>query len=111
MDVEHRTACRRFVARLVSANPHLFARGKANTIAAGVAWAIGQGNQTLSTGPGTYVKDLVAHMGVASNSPSQRGVGLLWTAGFPQRPYGPIELPSPDLLVSARRRRLIDRRT
>lgn len=111
LDVEHRTACRRFVARVAASDPAFFRRrSRAETAAAGACWVIGQANHSLSTGPGRYVKDLVAHFGVSPGAPSERGLRMLVAAGIDVDAYGPVRVGTPELLTSERRRGTIDAR-
>jgi len=57
------------------------------------------------------VKDLTDHFGLAQGGVSQRAETLLKAAGVDRSErYGEIDLGSPDLLVSLRRRRIIERR-
>ena len=47
-DAECRTACRRFLARVITRDPNVFRRtGRANTAAAAVVWCVGKSNDLL----------------------------------------------------------------
>jgi hypothetical protein len=111
-DVEHRTAMRRFLARAARTDPRVFAR-KASPVraAAAVAWVIATANGTVGTWSAAMSsKDLLAHFGLAG-SVSDRAVTLARAAGlsdwFMASSSG---LGDPGLLVSARRRGLIEAR-
>lgn len=105
LDVEHRTAMRRFLSRAAVSDPAVFrrkalpARG-----AAAVAWVIARANGTVGGyGSGLPVQDLLAAFGV-SGSVSQRAEPLLRGNGVdPHRLYGSMKLGAPDLLTSGTR--------
>ena len=80
LDQEHRTACRRLLARVARTNPAFMRRGREDTTAAAFCWAIGTINGTFMTDAGPRVKDLTAWF-AAKTSPSQRGSALLGIAG------------------------------
>lgn len=110
LDTEHRTAMRRFLARAAVADPAVFRR-KADPVrgAAAVAWIICRANDTVGYHEKLKVKDLLAWFGMRSGSVSQRAEPLLAAIGV-DRSSGPgsaMELGSPDLLVSTRRRTII----
>ncbi len=111
-DVEHRTAMRRFLARAARNDPKVFGR-KASPVrgAAAVAWVITTGNRTAGVWSGEMTtKDLLAHFGV-SGTVSDRAGSLMRAAGLSERhAVSSIELGDPALLVSARRRSLIQSR-
>ena len=73
---------------------------------------IGKGNQRLGQGSGELrVKDLMGHFGLGQSSVSERGYQIMRAAGIqPASAYPAVRLGSPDLLVSARRRRIIELR-
>jgi hypothetical protein len=79
---------------------------------AAVCWVIGKGNQRFGQGSGEMrVKDLMSHFGLGQSSVSQRGYQIMHAAGIqPASVYPAVRLGSPDLLVSARRRRIIELR-
>lgn len=107
--VEFRTAARRFLARAAAGDPSIFRRkGRADTAAAAVAWAVARGNELVSA-PGAQltVQDLTEHFGT-KGSPSTRArpfIDAVDTASY-GAVAGPV-LGSPDLLVSSMRARLI----
>jgi len=112
LDIEYRTACRRFLARAASGNPEAFRRrARPDTAAAAVCWVVGKANNLFSSnGGGMLVKDVMEHLGLQNSSVSQRAATLLRAAGFSTSRYGAIELGSPQYLVSTRRRRILDLR-
>lgn len=115
LDVEYRTACRRLLARAARGGPEVFRRrGRSDTAAAAICWAIGKANELFTpSGDGMLVRDLMAHFGLGQGSVSQRANTLLKAAGIDRGyGYGSWDLPlgDPALLVSARRHRIIDRR-
>ena len=108
LDVEYRTACRRALARVASREPEVFLRkGRAETAAAALVWAVGKANDLFEhrTG-GMQVRDLVSHFGLGQGSVSQRAATMLRAGGFHDDTYN-VRLGSPDYLVAARRRRII----
>ncbi len=110
---EYGTAGRRLLARAVPGLSGLLqGTGKPETIAAAVCWVIGKGNQRIGQGPGELrVKDLMRHFGLSQSSVSERGYQVMHAAGIqPASVYPSVRLGSPDLLVSARRRRIIEMR-
>jgi hypothetical protein len=110
---EYRTAVRRLLARAVPGlSGKLQRTGKPEGIAAAVCWVIGSGNQRIGQGPGELrVKDLMRHFGLGQTSVSERGYQVMRAAGIPSAiTYPALRLGSPDLLVSARRRRIIELR-
>lgn len=111
-DVEHRTAMRRFLARAGRNDSKLFGRkGSPVRGAAAVAWIITTGNRTAGVwSGGMTTKDLLAHFGIGG-SVADRAVTLARAAGVSDSymAYTP-ELKDPALLVSARRRSLIQSR-
>lgn len=111
LGVEYRTASRRLLARVASGDAEVFRRkGRSDTAAAAVCWAIGKTNNLFSSsGGGMLVKDLMAHFGLHQGSVSQRAATLLRAGGFDTSTYD-LSLGSPDFLVSSRRRHIINRR-
>lgn len=107
LDVEYRTACRRFLARAAAAGPRIFRRGgRAETAAAAICWVIGKAND-LFYGE-MLVKDLVGHFGIGQGSIAQRSQPLLRAIGVdPHHQFGGMALGSPDYLISVRRRRIL----
>ncbi len=112
LDVEHRTAMRRFLARAARNDPKVFARkGSPLRGAAAVAWVISTGNRTAGVwSAGMTTKDLLAHFGI-TGSVSDRAGTLMRAAALPT---GYVTssggLADTGLLVSARRRKLIESR-
>ncbi|MGH3584778.1 MAG: DUF6398 domain-containing protein [Pseudonocardia sp.] len=110
LDVEYRTACRRFLARSVAADPSILRRrGRAETAAAAVCWVIGRVNELFvpTAVPHVQAKQLHAHFGVASSV--QRSAAFVRALGGEVASYG-VTLGSPDFLVADRRARLIETR-
>jgi hypothetical protein len=109
LDVEHRTAMRRFLSRAAAGDPALFRR-KASPIRGGaaVAWVICRANDTVGASwSGLSVQDLLAWFGV-KGSVSQRAEPLLRANGVdPHRLYGSMNLGQPDLLTSKCRAAII----
>ena len=112
LDVEYRTACRRFLARASRDGPAVFRRkARAETAAAAVCWIVGKANDLFHPSRGgVLVKDLTAHFGLATSGVSPRAATLLKAAGFDGETFGQIRLGTPDLLVSSRRQRIIQGR-
>lgn len=109
LDVEHRTAMRRFLARAARTDPKVFARkGSPVRGAAAVAWVIATGNRTVGVWSADMTaRDLLAHFGV-TGSVSDRAGTLMRAAGIPTgHATSSVELGDPGLLVSARRRSLM----
>jgi Domain of unknown function (DUF6398) len=110
---EYKTACRRLLAQAVPGlSSMLRGTAKPEVIAAAVCWVIGKGNQRLGQGPGELrVKDLMSYFGLGQSSISERGYQIMRAAGiWPASAYPAVRLGSPGLLVSARRRRIIELR-
>ncbi len=111
LDVEFRTACRRFLSCAAENDPAVFRR-RAKTVntAAALVWVVGRGNELVGYAPAPVrTGDLMAWLGV-SGPPSSRADSLLRAFGAPPA-YGPVvPLGSPDVVVGAQRSRLIRRR-
>ncbi|MFZ0876520.1 MAG: DUF6398 domain-containing protein [Pseudonocardiaceae bacterium] len=107
LDVEYRTACRRYLGRAAAGDPEIFRRrSRADTAAAAICWCIGKAND-LFRGE-MLVKDLVGHFGMGQGSVSQRSEPLLRAIGVdPHNQYGSMHLGSPDYLTSSRRERIV----
>lgn len=110
---EYRTACRRLLAQaapripgttLASARPELFA--------AAVCWVIGRGNHRFGTRPGELkIKDLTRYFGITGSTVSQRGNQVIDAAGLQHADdVQAIRPVPPSLLVSERRRQIIEQR-
>ena len=111
LDAEYRSACRVFLERVALGDPAVFRRkGRAETAAAAICWTIGKVNELFHTRV-MRVMDLTAYFGIAQGGVSQRADTLIRAAGY-DRDDGPgeINLGDLDLLVSARRRRIIELR-
>ena len=114
LDVEHRTAGRRFLASVARADARPLERGRPASAAAAVVWIVGKANQTFGSGSrGTgwpLVQDLMAHFGIKAGGATQRANTFLAVVGC-ERPWsGWIELGSPDYLTGAYRAELLERR-
>jgi Domain of unknown function (DUF6398) len=106
LDVEYRTACRRYLGRAAASDPQIFRRrGRADTAAAAICWGIGKANDLFSGG--MLVKDLMGHFGMGQGSVSQRSEPLLRAIGVDPHQYGAMNLGSPDYLTSARRVKIL----
>ncbi len=113
LGAEYRTACRRLLARAAPGlSGVLHKTTKPEVIAAAVCWAIGKGNQRFGQGPSELrVKDVMSYFSLGQSSVSERGYQIMHAAGVqPASAYPAVRLGSPDLLVSARRRRIIELR-
>ncbi|TCK21571.1 DUF6398 domain-containing protein [Pseudonocardia endophytica] len=110
LDVEYRTACRRFLGRVAVGDPRIFRRrARAGTTAAALVWVIGKANDLFHS-PDLQVKDMTAHFG-APQSVSQRAGAMLAAVGVdPHDQFGEMNLGAPDLLVSRRRREIVELR-
>jgi hypothetical protein len=112
LDAEHRTAMRRFLAQAATNDPALFRRrGSPVRGAAAVAWVIGAANRTVGSWRSPMAsKDLLAHFGI-TGSVSDRARSLMRAAGIDLRlTYGLLRVGDPGLLVSRRRRELVEER-
>jgi hypothetical protein len=112
LDVEHRTAMRRFLSRAAATDPTVFRR-KASPIrgAAAIAWVICRANDTV----GSYRSDLAVAELLAwfdvTGSVSQRAEPLLRANGIdPHQLFGSMALGTPDLLTARKRRDIISLR-
>lgn len=109
-DVEHRTAMRRVLARAARNDPKVFQR-KASPVrgAAAMTWLVGRVNRTV--GPDALpATDLLAYFR-ASGSVSDRAQTLCRAAGYDVGYIrGDLRLGDPEILVSGRRRELIEAR-
>ena len=83
LDVEHRTACRRLVARAAAGGAEWFLSGRTPASMAGsVQWSILRMNRSVRVGNGgPRMKDVAAYLGLKSNI-SGRYRGLLRAAGL-----------------------------
>jgi hypothetical protein len=115
LDVEYRTACRRYLARVAAGDAGVFRRkGRADTAAAAVCWTVGKANDLFTPSGGSVrVKDLLAQFGLTQGSVSQRSATLMKAAGIELDQYyatSEIALGAPELLVAPHRIRLIELR-
>ena len=112
LDVEHRTAMRRFVAKVAVADPAIFRR-RASAVrgAAAVAWTITRVNSTSGAHrSGLPVQELLAYFDV-KGSVSQRAETMVRAIGVDSTyQYGVEYLGDPDLLVSGTRTHIIELR-
>ncbi len=107
LDVEYRSACRRFLERVARGDPAVFRRkASSKTAAAAICWTIGKANELFNAG-GVRVMDLTAYFGISQGGVSQRADTFIRAAGY-QRGGAPgeINLGDLDLLVSTRRRQI-----
>jgi hypothetical protein len=113
LGAEYRTACRRLLARAVPGLSGMLSKTtRPEVIAAAACWVIGKGNQRFGQRPGELrVKDLTSYFSLGQSSVSERGYQIMRAAGIqPASAYPAVRLGSPDLLVSGRRRRIIELR-
>lgn len=112
LDVEHRTAMRRFLSRAAVGDPAMFRR-KASAVrgSAAIAWVICRANDSAGAASSSLsVQELLRWFGV-TGSVSQRAEPLLRANGVdPDSRVGMMELGAPDVLTSKRRRQIIARR-
>jgi hypothetical protein len=112
LDIEHRTAMRRFLSRAAVGDPAAFRR-KASPVrgSAAVAWVICRANETVGAyWSGLSVQELLGWFGV-KGSVSQRAKPLLRANSVdPHGRHGTMELGAPDLLTSKRRGEIIAQR-
>lgn len=111
LDVEHRTAARRFLRDVALGDPAIFRRNSSRVRgAAAIIWVIGRANGTVGQG-GMPLRELMHWFGL-TGTPSQRAEPMLRAIGVDPYllPSGRMYLGRPDLLVSARRRQIIEQR-
>lgn len=106
---EYRTACRRFLARVARADPAIFRRrGRVDTAAAAVCWAVGRANSLVGYPPAPVGTGRLQEWFGVGSSPSGRAQPMLRALGAqPRRMLGGMGLGMPDLLVSSVRTRLV----
>jgi hypothetical protein len=87
-------------------------RASSVTAAAAICWIAGKDNDLLNLYHRRMrVKDLMGHFGPAQSGVSQRAETLMKAAGFdPYLRRWDLRLGTPELLVSTRRRRIIELR-
>ena len=111
LGAEYRTACRRLLARAAPGlSGMLGGQAKPEAIAAAACWVIGKGNHRFGQQAGELrIKDLMSYFSLGQSTVSERGYQIMRAAGIqPATAYPELRLGSPDLLVSARRRRIIE---
>jgi Domain of unknown function (DUF6398) len=111
MDVEFRTACRRFLSDVAARDPVIFRRkGAANRAAAAVCWVVGKANNAIGGYGLMEVRELEAHFGVTGGV-SQRAQVMLEAVGVVQRSqlFG-MDLGTPRYLTSRRRGEIVAQR-
>lgn len=108
LDVEHRTAMRRFLGRAAVADPAIFRRkASLERGAAAVAWVICRANHSVGRHGVPQVSELLGWFGI-NGSVSQRAEPLLRANGIdPHALYGEPRLGAADLLTAARRKSII----
>ncbi|HEY5980438.1 MAG TPA: hypothetical protein VIT41_12470 [Microlunatus sp.] len=112
LDVEHRTAMRRFLGRAAVAEPAIFRR-KASPVrgAAAVAWVICRANGSVDDWESPLTEqDLLFWFGVKGSVSSRAGTLLRANGVDPEVRSGEMALGTPDLLVSTRRADTIEAR-
>jgi hypothetical protein len=109
LNLEYRTACRRYLARVAARDPNIFRRqGKSNTAAAAVCWTISKANDLFGVENGILVKDLLEFFNISSGGISQRADTMMRALEVVRDEYNDlILLGMPDLLVSKRRRQIM----
>lgn len=111
LDVELRTAMRRFLGRAAVADPAIFRRRASSARgAAAVAWAVCNGNDDFGRlEPDAPVRALQNYFGVKAGL-SDRAASFLAANGVLAYQDGPLALGAPDLLTSRIRGSFIRRR-
>jgi hypothetical protein len=110
LDVEHRTACRRLLATIAVTGPEVFRRrGRSDTAAGAICWAVCQANGSFDQRRGGLTqKALGEHLGLTGGGGlGARATTMLAAGGFDTG--GDIALGSPAYLVARRRRDIIAR--
>jgi hypothetical protein len=112
LGAESRVACRRLLARAMPGlSGMLRGTSKPEVIAASLCWVIGKGNHRFGQRVGELrVKDLMSHLSLSQSSVSERAYQIMHAAGIQPTGAYEVRLGSPDLLVSARRRQIIELR-
>lgn len=111
LDVEFRTACRRFLGAAAKREPAVFRRrAKAVNTAAAVAWIVGRNNELVGMAPAPVGTGLLMEWFGIAGPPSSRADSLSRAFGAAHSPWPGVALGSPDVLVSRMRATLIRRR-
>lgn len=100
-DPELRTAARRALVRIATADPAIFRRRSSDaTAAAALCWIVAKGNDYLDFGDGITVGELMEHLGL-KGSPGQRAQPMLRALGLRANDWAfDPDLRSADLLTS-----------
>ena len=110
LGTESRTATRRLLARVAELAPDIFRRGRPPVeVAAALCWIIGEANNLFATG-GLTVDELRRHFDLHPATPASGGRELLASIGVSPHQREGLDLGMPDLLVSTRRREIVERR-
>jgi hypothetical protein len=111
LDIEHRTACRRLLSDVASAQPGIFRRrARTETAAAAIVWIVVKANRGFSQHQGGLTAKALGEWFGVSGSPGQRAPALLQAIGAPAQGYSDIRLGTPRYLVAQRRRWIIEMR-
>ena len=112
LGAEYQTACRRLLARAMPGlSVMLRGTSKPETIAASLCWVVGKGNHRFGQRVGELlVKDVTSYFTLRQSNISERGYRIMHAAGIESTGTYQVHLGSPDLLVSARRRQIIELR-
>jgi Domain of unknown function (DUF6398) len=111
LDVEHRTACRRFLRDVASAQPGIFRRrGRAETAAAAIVWIVVKANRGFGQREGELTAKALGEWFGVGGSPGQRAPTLLQAIGAPAQRYSDIHLGTARYLVGDRRRWILEMR-
>ncbi|QYG92364.1 plasmid pRiA4b ORF-3 family protein [Iamia sp. SCSIO 61187] len=104
LGIEARTAFRRLLARVAREAPEVLLRGRADTAAAALCWAVARDSDLLGTArTKVTAKALLARLGIAGGSVSTRAGTLLRAAGLERDGSTDTGLP-PELMVATARR-------
>lgn len=110
LGTESRTAIRRLLARVAELAPDIFHSGtRPVEVAAGLCWIIGEANDLFVTG-GLTVDELRRHFDLHPAAPATSGREVLASIGVSPDQREGLDLGMPDLLVSTRRREIVERR-
>ncbi|WP_228386959.1 hypothetical protein, partial [Ornithinicoccus halotolerans] len=108
--VELRTVLRRLVAKLAVTAPELLAAGpREDRQAAALLWVAASMNGLLGPRAGTTVAEMLAAFGL-TGTVADRGRAILRALGWEDLPDAQYRLIHPDLLISERRRDLVQLR-
>ena len=111
LDVEHRTACRRFLRDVAAAEPDVFRRrGRTETAAAAIVWIVVKANRGFSQREGGLTAKALGEWFGVGNNPGQRAPTLLQAIGVPAQRSSDPRLGTPHYLVGHQRRWIIETR-